>query len=152
MSKKVEADSERGQEIVEIAKEKIEEAEASERALSSIEAVDDDTSQAVEKARSESEAIAKGVAESEIEEPGERVSDSFSETNEEATEYSDKELENADTAADAVGDYESIGSDLSDEFRESGNEFKEIADSADQENDEMTSKLEKEIEELEGVF
>lgn len=67
---KVETGVEQGQEIAENGEKKIEDAETSEQALSSIEIVDDDTAAAVETARSESEAIAKGVAESEIEEPG----------------------------------------------------------------------------------
>ena len=139
-------------EIAETGEQKIEEAETSEQALSSIEAVDDDTAAAVEEARSESDAIAKGVAESEIEEPGEQVSGSFKETSEESTEYSEQELENADTATEMTGDYGDVGSELSSQFQESGQEFQEIADEADQENDEMKSKLDQEVAELEGVF
>lgn len=152
LKQKVEVDVERGQEIAETGAERIEEAVVSEDVLSSIEAADDDTANAVEKGRTESDAIAKAIAESQIKEPGEQVSDSFKETSAEATELSEQELENANTATEMTGDYSGVGSELSGEFQASGQEFQETADSADQENDEMNAKLDQEFAELEGVF
>jgi hypothetical protein len=148
----VATDVERGQVIAETGDIKIEDAEVSENALSSTEAADDDTTAAVERARSESDAIARAVAESEIKEPGEQVSESFEETSHESTEYSEQEFANADTATDMTGDYDHVGSELSEQFQESGQEFQDIADEADQENQELRSKVDEIVSALEGVF
>lgn len=152
LNHKVESYVEQGQEIANIGDEKIAEAEASEQALSSIEAVDDDTADAVDSARNESSGIAEGIAESEIENPGEDVSDLFVEISEESNEFGDQERENANTASEMEGDYSSVGSDLSSKFQESSSEFIEIADNADSENDSMKTQLEQIVNTLEGIF
>lgn len=149
---KVESNIEHGQELAERGDKAIEEGVEAEQALSSMEAVDDETIEAVEEARSESDAIAKGIAESELKEPGDEISDSFSEISKESTEYSEQELQNANIATEMKGDYGDISSEISNKFEQSGNEFQEIADESDQENDEMNSKLDHEVEILEGIF
>jgi hypothetical protein len=152
MNQRVEADKERGQEIAEKGDQKIEEAEASQEALQSIEIVDDDDEKAVEQARTESNGIAKGIAESEIKEPGESVSESFKETSEQSKEYSETEMQSAATATEMTADYSGVGSELSSELQQSGQEFQEIADQADQSSDELKSRLDQEVADLEGVF
>lgn len=149
---KVENDQERGQEITEISEQKIEEAEVSAQALESIEAIDDDDKAAVDAARSESDGIAKALAESEIREPGNEVSESLTETSEQSNEYSETEMADADKANEMTGDFSVTGAELSGQLQESGQEFQEIADEGDRINDELQSKFEQMAAELEGVF
>ena len=84
---KVESDQERGREVQESGEQKLEEAEASQGAMEQIEAIDDDDKAALDAARSESDGIAKAIAESEIKEPGREIGESLKETSEQSTEY-----------------------------------------------------------------
>lgn len=70
---KVESDQEKGREVKEAGEQKLEEAEASQGAMEQIEAIDDDDKAALDAARSESDGIAKAIAESEVKEPGREV-------------------------------------------------------------------------------
>jgi len=149
---KVESDQERGKEITETGEQKIEEAEASAQALESIEAIDDDDKAAVDAARSESDGIAKALAESEIKEPGAEVGESLKETSEQSTEYSETEMKDADTATEMTGDFGGVGSELSSQLQESGQEFQEIANESDQVNDELQSEFDQIAAALEGMF
>ena len=152
LNQKTEVAKEQGREIAETGDKKVEEAQVSKQSLESLNYVDDDTESAAEKARTESDAIAKGIAESEIRQPGERVSESFRETSEQAKEHSETESENAQTATEMTGDYSDVGSGLSSEFQQSAQEFRSIADTADQENDSMKAELQQREESLEGMF
>lgn len=149
---KIERDQERGQEVQEIGEQKIEEAETSAEALGQIEAIDDDDRAAVEAARSESDGIAKALAESEIKEPGSQIGESLKETSSESREYSGIEMADAEKAAEMTGDYSGTGSELSGSLQESAQEFQELADRSDQVNTELQSKLSQMSAHLEGVF
>lgn len=149
---KVESDQGRDLEIQEVGEQKIEEAETSAQALEQIEAIDDDDKAAVDAARSESDGIAKALAESEIKEPGSDVGESLKETSEQSTEYSETEMTDAEKASEMTGDFSETGAELSESLQESGQEFQDIAEESDQVNDEMQSKFEQMAAELEGVF
>ncbi len=152
LRQKVEADRTQGQEISEKGDKKIEEAEASRDSLKSIEIVDDDDAKAVEETRTESDAIAKGLAESEMRGPGERVSESLKETSEQSKEHSETTMQGSAKAAEMTADYSNVGSKLSSELQQSAQEFQEIADTADQTSEEMKSRLDQAAARLEGVF
>ena len=77
--------------VQESGEQKLEEAEASQGAMEQIEAIDDDDKAALDAARSESDGIAKAIAESEIKEPGREIGESLKETSEQSTEYSETE-------------------------------------------------------------
>lgn len=149
---KVENDREKGREIKEAGDTKLEEAETSSAALEQIEGVDEDDKAALDAAKSESDGIAKAIAESEIKEPGREVGESLKETSEQSTEYSETEMADADKASEMVGDYSDVGSGLSSELQESGQEFQEIAEESDQVNDELQSEYDQLAAALEGVF
>lgn len=151
-TQKVEADKEAGQEILESGDQRIQEAQESEAALSSIEIVDDDDESAIEQARSESSAIAKGIAESEMKAPGEMISESLKETSNESNDLSDIEMQGASTAQEMTADYSGVGSALSSELQQSGQEFREIANEADQTSNEIKAALDQAISDIEGVF
>lgn len=93
---KVESDQEKGREVQESGEQKLEEAEASQGAMEQIEAIDDDDKAALDAARSESDGIAKAIAESEVKEPGREVGESLKETSEQSTEYSETEMADAE--------------------------------------------------------
>lgn len=149
---KVEADQERGQEITEVGEQKLEEAEASNEALSQIEAIDDDDKAPLDIARSESSEIAKEVAESDIRSPWEEVSSSLESTASESREYSDTERKDAEQATEMTGDYTETGAKLSETLEESGEEFEDIAEQSDQVNEEKSAEFEQLMANLEGVF
>lgn len=149
---KVESDQECGSEIKEAGEQKLEEAEASQGAMEQIEAIDDDDKAALDAARSESDGIAKAIAESEVKEPGREVGESLKETSEQSTEYSETEMADSEKAAEMVGDYSEVGGELSSELQESGQEFQEIAEESDQVNDELQSEYDQIAASLEGVF
>ena len=149
---RVEADKERGQNIAEKGERHIKEAEESKSKLEQIEIVDDDDEKAREQAVTESRAIAEGIAESEIKEPGESVSESFKETSEQSKEYGETEMQNASTATGMTAEYSTVGSELSSEFQQSGQEFQEIADDAEQSSVELKAQLDQEVAALEGEF
>lgn len=149
---KVENDQERGQEIREGGETKLEEAEVSNEAMSSIEAIDDDDKAAVDAARAEADGIAKMIAESEIRTPGQEVGESLKETSEQSVEYSETEMEDADKASEMTGDFSDAGSELASNLQESGEEFQEIADESDEISNEMTSELEQLAASLEETF
>ena len=152
MNQRVEADKERGQEIAEKGDQKIEEAEASKEAITSIEIVEDDDEKAVEQGIKDSDAIARGLAETDVKEPGERVSESLKETSEQSKEYSEIEMQGSAKATEMTADYSGVGSEVSSELQQSGQEFQEIADGADQENDELNSRVDQIVASLEGIF
>lgn len=149
---KVERGKERGQEIQEVGEQKIEEAEISAQALEQIEAIGDDDKAAVDAAQSESNGIAKALAESEIKEPGSEVGESLKETSEQSKGYRETEMTDAEKALEMTGDFDETGVELSESFQESGQEFQNIAEESDQVNDEMQSKFEQMAAELEGVY
>lgn len=151
-SRKVESDKERGKEITDKGNEKINEAVASKEAVSSIEIVDDDDERAVQNAISESNAIAKGIAESEIRTPGEGVRSSLKETSEQSKEYSEIESQGAAKASEMVSDYSGVGAGLSSELQQSAQEFQQIAENADQTSEDLKSQMEQQVSTLEGVF
>lgn len=149
---KVESNQERGREVQEGGEEKLEEAEVSNAALEQIEAVDDDDKAALDAARSESDGIAKALAESEIKEPGREVGESLKETSEQSNEYAETEKSDAEKASTMEGDFSGVGSELAGELQESGQEFMDIAEEADQINDELEAEFEQLAAALEGVF
>lgn len=149
---KVESNQEKGGEIKEAGERKLEEAEASQGAMEQVEAIDDDDKAALDAARSESDGIAKAVAESEIKEPGHEVGESLKENTEQSTEYSEIEMADAGKASEMVGDYSDVGGGLSGELQESAQEFQEIAEESDQVNDELQSEYDQIAAALEGVF
>lgn len=149
---KVERDQERGHEVQEVGEQKIEEAETSAEALGQIEAIDDDDRAAVDAARSESDGIARALAESEIKEPGAEIGESLKETASESMEYSDIEMADAEKAAEMTGDYTGTGSELSGSLQESAQEFQEISTQSDQVNADLQSKLGQMAAHLEGIF
>lgn len=149
---KVERDQERGHEVQEVGEQKIEEAETSAEALGQIEAIDDDDRAAVDAARSESDGIARALAESEIKEPGAEIGESLKETASESMEYSDIEMADAEKAAEMTGDYTGTGSELSGSLQESAQEFQEISAQSDQVNADLQSKLGQMAAHLEGIF
>lgn len=149
---KVESDQERGREVQEAGEQKLEEAETSQEAIGQIEAIDDDDRAALDAAISESDGIAKAIAESEIEEPGREIGDSLKETSEQSSEYAETEMSDAQKATEMNGDYSEVGSGLSEELQQSGQEFQEIAEESDQVNDELQAEYDKLAAELEGVF
>lgn len=149
---KVESDQERGREVQESGEQKLEEAEASQGAMEQIEAIDDDDKAALDAARSESDGIAKAIAESEIKEPGREIGESLKETSEQSTEYRETEMADAEKASEMVGDYSEAGGELSSELQESGQEFQDIAEESDQVNDELQAEYDQLAASLEGVF
>ena len=149
---KVESYREKGSEIKEVGKQKLEEAEASQGAMEHIEAIDDDDKAALDAARNESDGIAKAIAESEVKEPGHEVGESLRETSEQTIEYSETEMADAEKASEMVGDYSAVGGELSSELQKSGQEFQEIAEESDQINDELQAEYDQLAAALEGVF
>lgn len=149
---KVESDQERGREVQESGEQKLEEAEASQGAMEQIEAIDDDDKAALDAARSESDGIAKAIAESEIKEPGREIGESLKETSEQSTEYSETEMADAEKASEMVGGYSEVGGELSSELQGSCQEFQDIAEESDQVNDELQSEYDQLAAALEGVF
>lgn len=149
---RVEKDHEHGLEIREAGEQKLEEADASQSAMAQIEAIDDDDQAALDAARSESDGIAKAIAESEIKEPGREVGESLKETAEQSIEYSEIEISDAAKASEMVEDYFDVGSRLSAELQESGLDFQEIAEDSDLINDELQQEYDELAKALEGVF
>lgn len=149
---KVECAQEKGGEIKEAGEQKLEEAEASQGAMEQIEAIDDDDKAALDAARSESDGIAKAIAESEVKEPGREVGDSLKENAEQSAEYSEIEMADAEKASEMVGDYSEVGGGLSGELQKSAQEFQEIAEESDQVDDELQSEYDQIVASLEGVF
>ena len=149
---KVESAQERGREVQESGEQKLEEAEASQGAMEQIEAIDDDDKAALDAARSESDGIAKAIAESEIKEPGREIGESLKETSEQSTEYRETEMADAEKASEMVGDYAEAGVELSSELQESGQEFQDIAEESDQVNDELQAEYDQLAASLEGGF
>ena len=141
-----------GQEISEHAEHKIEEAEASNESLRRVEAVEEEDEDNIEKATEESRAIAKGINESEVQQPGENVIAAFRETSQESTGYSEMEMQAAATAAEMTADYSGVGSDLSSKLEQSGQVFQELAEAADREGEDLKADLAQKGDTLEGVF
>jgi|GEM_PF-899090 len=149
---KVESNQERGNEVKESGEQKLEEAEASQEAMEPIEAIDDDDKAALDAAKSESDGIAKAIAESEIKAPGREIGESLKETAEQSNEYSETEMADAEKASEMVGDYSGVGGELASELQQSGQEFQEIAEESDQVNDELQSEYDQLAAAMEGVF
>lgn len=106
----------------------LEDIETNEQVLSLIEAVDDDTVEEVQKARSFANSVADGCV---LKKPT-------------IVEFPPAGL--------TESPIEGVGSDLRAQFQESGMSFQEIADEAEQMNDELDSKLAELIAELENIF
>ncbi|MGN1457098.1 MAG: hypothetical protein ACI4XP_03980 [Acutalibacteraceae bacterium] len=152
MRSKVESGQERGEQIKEIASQKIEEATASAEALNSVEAIDDDDKAAVESARSASSSIAQGLAESEIKSPGAEVGEGLKETSVESQGYSEVEKTDAGKAAGMTADYSGVGSSLASSLEQSSQEFSNIASQSEQINNELQSAFEQMASQLGGTF
>lgn len=149
---KLEANQERGNEVVEKGDVKLEDAVESEAAMSRIEAVDDDDKAALEAGRSESDSIAKELASVEVREPGKEVSEGLLETSEQSNEYADTEEQDAEAASEMVGDYEGVGGNLENQFEQSAQEFREIAEQSDQSNSELEAEFDRIASALESTF
>lgn len=106
----------------------LEDIEANEQVLSLIEAVDDDTVEEVQKARSFANSVADGCV---LKKPT-------------IVEFPPTGL--------TEPPIEGVGSDLHAQFQESGMSFQEIADEAEQINDELDSELAALVAELENIF
>ena len=128
---KIEENEGKGNETKEIARQKLEEAETSENAIS-IEGVDDDDREAIDEARDEMAGIAEQQAESEAREPAREIGESLKEVTEQSNEFAETEEQDAETASGAEGDYSEVGDKLSGDIQRSGQEFREIAERSDQ--------------------
>ena len=103
---------EAGDEIAQTGQEKVGEAQESRQAIDGTNAVDDETQAAVQEAMNEAKTIAENIASSEIREPSDQIGNELGEVSNEATEYGDRETENAGSASGAVGDFNSVGAEI----------------------------------------
>lgn len=142
----------KGQEITDLAQDKLSEAQESKAALDGTNAVDDETQQAVESANEEARGTAEGIASGEIDQPTESVVESLNETSNEANEYSDQESDNASTASGMTGDYASIGGNLSSQFEQSAQEFQSLSENAQETGEQINQTNSQLASDLRGTF
>lgn len=143
---------EKGNEISELGQQKLDEAAESNDAFISIERVDEDDEEAVESATAEAQQISSEIANGEIREPSSEVGESLHEVSEEATESGDTEDSNAETAAEMTGDYSDVGSNLSSEFTQSGEEYRRLSELSEGTSEQLQAEHEQAAAALESIF
>jgi len=134
LSKRIDDGREQGDQIMETADEKIDDAENFKSALDSIEIVDEDTQDILNEGTDGASEVATEQGE-QIVSQMEGVSEQLSEVSSEADESAETEHGNAEKISDAPGDYSSVASQAESRFEEQAANYEGVRDESQEIND-----------------
>lgn len=142
---------EQGDSVVETGQEKLEEAGEFKGALDGLDAIDEDTQEIIDTATEGGQDVATENAEM-IQSNMEPVSEGLTEVSDEANEAEEAEQGNAQMVSDAPGDYGSVASQAESGFEQLAEGFNETSESAQEMNNEFSSKADEMASQLESIF